>query len=124
MSRTYRSNPRVKQTEYEYGEAGLIYYWWKNSNIVIPRTGRISKGGWKEAKRVLHKEEYARQRSLRGDKFTGYFENGGVPWWYRHEMEKQHRWETKRQLHLFMRDSEHEPMVHEEPSGVEYYYWY
>ena len=123
MSRTYRSNPTVKN-EYEYGQAGLIYYWYMSRNIVIPRIGRVSKGGWKEAKRVLSKEDYARLRSLRGDKFTGYFENGGVPWWYRHEMEKQHRWDTKRKLHRFMREVDYEPIVYDEPPGVEFYYWY
>ena len=120
MSRTYRNNPSVK-FEYESGVAFHVQrgpFLWAYSHWHL-----LSKGGWNEAKRVLSKEDYAELRKLRGDKFTGYFANGGVPHWYRNELEKQLRHHTKRELHRFMRNSEYEVMAMEEPSGDEWYYW-
>lgn len=119
MSRTYRSNPAAKN---EYSIDVVFEYedGWYMSTIYFHR---FSKGGWREAKRLLTKEEYAEQRKLRSDKFTKPYQNAGVPWWFRHELEKQHRWHTRRELHRYMRNSEYEPMVCEEPSGDEWWYW-
>ena len=126
MSRTYRSNPTAKR---QYPIDKLII-----DKGFLPIIGEytmtktvwkyLSKGGWKEAKRLLSKEEYAHQRTLRGDKFTHYLGNGGVVWWYRNAIEKHHRFHTKRELHRFMRNPEYETMVCEKPSGDQYYYWY
>lgn len=120
MSRTYRSNPAANIT-YDYDVAFEINNEWYT--YTWPLRGRLSKGGWKEAKRRLTKEEYAEQRKLRGDKMTKSYWAGGVPWWFRNELEKQHRQHTARELHRFMRNSEYEPMVCEEPSGDEWWYW-
>lgn len=126
MSRTYRSNPSTKR-RYPVGrEIISVEQHPEIGEITITRTVwvSLSKGGWKEAKRVLSKEEYAHQRTLCGDKLTHYLGNGGVVWWYRNAIEKQHRAHTKRELYRFTRNPEHEPMVSEGPNGCEYYYWY
>lgn len=120
MSRTYRSNPRAK---FEYVSGATIDVARGPYLFTFPLFQRLSKGGWKEAKRLLSKEEYAEQRKLRGDKFTGYYQNAGVDWWYRNELEKKHRHHTRRELHRYFRNPDYEPMVCEEPSGDEWWYW-
>lgn len=125
MSRTYRSNPSAKR-EYEIGRMvyGLYntaigeYYFSKPINKLL------SKGGWPEAKRLLSKEDYAYQRTLMGDKLTHYLGNGGVARWYRNTIEKHHRYHTKRELQRYLNNEDYEPMVCENPSGDQYYYWY
>ena len=120
MSRTYRSNPRVK---FEY-ESGVTFEIIRGSYLfTFSHWQQIRKGGWKEAKRLLPKEDYADLRKLRGDAFTKDCRNSGVAWWYRNELEKQHRWHTRRELHRFMRNPEYEPVVYDEPSGDEWWYW-
>lgn len=126
MSRTYRSNPSAKR-QYPIGcEIVSRDFHPRLGEIIISRTvwQSLSKGGWKEAKRVLTKEEYAHQRTLRGDKLTHYLGNGGVVWWFRNKLEKQHRSHTKMELLRFMNNSDYEPMVSKDPSGDQYYYWY
>lgn len=111
MSRTTRSNPVDKRDH-------IVYYIGDERCYF-----RLNDGGWKEAKKILPKKDYAKARSNLGDRFSRRSCNGGVPWWFRHELEKKHRWHTKRELHRLNRNTEYEPMVNESPSGDEWYYW-
>lgn len=124
MSRTYRSNPSAKR-EYEVARQIIGYHHYDHDTIIVTRSvmKRLSQGGWKEAKRLLPKTEYAYQRTLKGDKLTHYFINQSVPHWYRHEIEKQHRFENKRELQRYLCNPDYEIMASDKPSGVEYYYW-
>jgi hypothetical protein len=120
VSRTYRSNPTAKR---RYNVSVAFH----NGEYVPLPWGEdkfLSKGGWKEAKRLLSKEDYAYHRILRGDKLTHYLGNGGVVWWYRNAIEKRHRFHTRREIHRYMRNPDYEVMTCERPDGAEYYYWY
>lgn len=134
-----QQNNRSNNLYYEFdGERKTLADWCRELRVNYHRVYmRLWKGAEFEAaidaeinlhhppsqKRILSKEDYAEQRKLRGDKFTGYCQNAGVPWWYRNELEKKHRWHTRRELHRYMRNPEYEPMVCEDPSGDEWWYW-
>lgn len=124
MSRTYRSNPRAK-FEYEVGRFFICNVTTSSGiySMTRPVMKPLSKGGWKEAKRLLSKEDYAHQRTLRGDKLTNYFPAQSVPHWYRNEIEKQYRQHAIRELRRFFANPDYEVMVNEKPEGTEYYYW-
>lgn len=111
MSRTYRNNRSDLRDNIVYYVGDERCHFW------------LSKGGWKEAKKILPKKNYAEARRNLGDSYARRSCNGGVTWWFRNELEKQHRWQNRRELHRYTRNADYEPMVCESPSGDEWYYW-
>lgn len=78
------------------------------------------KGGWKEAKTLLTKEDYAKARRQRGDTITRNLNFSGIPHWLRNKTEKTYRHLTKIQLRQYDDNS----LINRKPECLDWYYWY
>lgn len=105
MARTIRSHPTDN----------CFYHVRQRNDEGIP----ISyKGGWKEAKASLTKEDYAIARKHRGDMITRNLNFSGVPHWLRNKTEKTYRQLTKIQL------LHGDYIIAKRPLDLDWYYWY
>jgi hypothetical protein len=116
MSRTYRSNAS-RTLEYCIDNSRPVeggYLWdlhW------IP----VASGGWKAAKEMLSKVEYAKLRKKRGDCLTKEFLHASVPWSYRNTAERTYRQQVSKELRRYTRNADYEVQVYEKPGDARYW---
>lgn len=113
MSRTKRNSPKAHHNTFSnqrYHVEQLLFASHDTARkfYLKGHTLQLSQGGWKEAKRLLSKEDYSQLRKKQFDCFSKYVKMFTTPKYYRQKVEKNTRRFSDKEIKQYLKDSEYD----------------